>query len=618
MKCSKCGNDNLSDAKFCDRCGNKLETSVTEHISEPVPEPSARNVGMSPDGSDMKKMFGLVAVVFIALAIVLVAASGVLTDNGDDRVPVSDIIIHGSDTVQMGDTVTLRAEVFPSDATCKDITWSVSAGNHGGYYIDANEDIVIIGVTSGSVTVTAKSQDGVEISVSKTVNVTDATLDVQTVKLSEFVGGEETLTLDADVDLLIIDGCSVNPETYLISMPDGVGCMPGRMNGYSYVMIPELGRMEFEWANCTSEGTTYGSFSLITECMITYMASEGIFSNGQKILVQAASGPVSLPEVSNASVDFLGWYDAKENGEFVGMVGDTYAPTGDITIYALWKALVVESEYRWTRGDNNVFQYTPNVTDSLTGTKITDFRVRVPSEKDTTDCLREDGSSVYGVMGELLPGTYTARVTVSKTGYESATQTVIITIPDYTLESMNSTAIVGQRWYTSVELKPNDAYISSYSVSFNGEIATSGQFVAGKSGNRGFYITCNDEGTYTIELVISISGVPLSTKTITLRAESSDKQEGEQGGSGINAPSIRSVKLTKYGSSDPNTYYISAIGAANYDLLIWDFGDGTVSQNTSTEQVHGYIPGVYVIKCTVKNVTTGQTATASVKLETYD
>jgi len=535
----------------------------------------------------------------------------------------SSISIRSEDSVKMGSTITVHADVTPSDAAFKEVSWTISSQGHGGYYVDGNGDLVIIGVSEGDIEITAKSKDGSNVSASKTISVSDADINVKTIELKDHINGNESLSLDSDVNLLILKGRFItgnpNIETYLVNMPDGVGTIAGKTTDHNYVLIPKAGETELQWVDSYGAyGTDSGTLTLVRESTITFDANGGSV-DGQSTKTETTTGTIRLPVAIKDSSKFSGWYDAKENGNFIGLAGAEYTPSGDITLYAHWDVpgLQITSDLIWVGGNGSTLSYTPKVTNSLTGEEITDFKVEIPKAKDQTGCLRADGSRVYGMMKDLIPGSYTAEVIVSKTGFESASQTITVRMPVQTLEPIDADTVVGQKWTIILTMKPDDAYIESYVVKFNDKTATSAQYDAGKSGNRGFYITCKSEGIYTIELTLSASGIDSSVKTITLNAKQAEEH--------ADPPVIKSVKVTRYmGASDdnpaePNTYYFSAIGAANYDVLIWDFGDGDSFETTELEQIHRYaVPGAYTVKCTVKNVTTGESAEASVNLETLD
>lgn len=535
----------------------------------------------------------------------------------------SSISIRSEDSVKMGSTITVHADVTPSDAAFKEVSWTISSQGHGGYYVDGNGDLVIIGVSEGDIEITAKSKDGSNVSASKTISVSDADINVKTIELKDHINGNESLSLDSDVNLLILKGRFItgnpNIETYLVNMPDGVGTIAGKTTDHNYVLIPKAGETELQWVDSYGAyGTDSGTLTLVRESTITFDANGGSV-DGQSTKTETTTGTIRLPVAIKDGSKFSGWYDAKENGNFIGLAGSEYTPSGDITLYAHWDVpgLQITSDLIWVGGNGSTLSYTPKVTNSLTGEEITDFKVEIPKAKDQTGCLRADGSRVYGMMKDLIPGSYTAEVIVSKTGFESASQTITVRMPVQTLEPIDADTVVGQKWTIILTMKPDDAYIESYVVKFNDKTATSAQYDAGKSGNRGFYITCKSEGIYTIELTLSASGIDSSVKTITLNAKQAEEH--------ADPPVIKSVKKTRYmGASDdnpaePNTYYFSAIGVANYDVLIWDFGDGDSIETTELEQIHRYaVPGAYIVKCTVKNVTTGESAEASVNVETLD
>lgn len=540
---------------------------------------------------------------------------------------VSSISIEGSDSVKKGTTIRLHANVSPSNATFKDVYWSVSGGSHAGYYVDSKGDLILIGVSEGDVTVEAEAKDGSKETASKKITIDDADTGVETLDIRDFSNdGKESVILDSGIGLVVIKGyyamvTSMQDTTiYVGNPPEGVGRIVGGVTDYNYVFIPQSNEVELRWVKITGavNNCKTGTFTIAKESVITFDANGGSVG-GQSTKTVTTTGSLNLPTATKDGSKFSGWYDAKEGGNFIGLAGSEYTPSGDITLYAHWDVpgLQITSDLIWVGGNGSTLSYTPKVTNSLTGEEITDFKVEIPKAKDQTGCLRADGSRVYGMMKDLIPGSYTAEVIVSKTGFESASQTITVRMPVQTLEPIDADTVVGQKWTIILTMKPDDAYIESYVVKFNDKTATSAQYDAGKSGNRGFYITCKSEGIYTIELTLSASGIDSSVKTITLNAKQAEEH--------ADPPVIKSVKVTRYmGASDdnpaePNTYYFSAIGAANYDVLIWDFGDGDSFETTELEQIHRYaVPGAYTVKCTVKNVTTGESAEASVNLETLD
>ena len=532
----------------------------------------------------------------------------------------SSISIRSEDSVKMGSTITVHADVTPSDAAFKEVSWTISSQGHGGYYVDGNGDLVIIGVSEGDIEITAKSKDGSNVSASKTISVSDADINVKTIELKDHINGNESLSLDSDVNLLILKGRFItgnpNIETYLVNMPDGVGTIAGKTTDHNYVLIPKAGETELQWVDSYGAyGTDSGTLTLVRESTITFDANGGSV-DGQSTKTETTTGTIRLPAAIKDGSTFSGWYDAKENGNFIGSAGAEYTPSEDITLYAHWDvpSLVLDPEYTWRAAVNGLtINYTPYVRDSITLENITDFKVEIV--KDPTECLRGIGNNINGTLKDLIPATYTVQIKVTKNGYNSATQDFIIEMSTVVLEPIDAKAIIGEKWTVYLALRPNDAYIVSYTVKFNNETAKPNQYDAGKSGNKGFYIVCKEEGIYTIDLVVDSTITSSAIKTITLRAEPPREYKEK--------PTISSIKATRYaGASDdnpaePNTYYFSAFGVANYDTLIWDFGDGETEPTTNVEVVHTFkVIGAYTVKCTAKNNV--GTAEAFVILETLD
>lgn len=97
-------------------------------------------------------------------------------------VPVTGITIIGSSTVATGSSVTLDVEITPSNASNKEVTWSVINGT-GSAVIDATRGI-LLGVSAGNVTVVATAKDGSGISAVKTITVETTDIKVSSITIS--------------------------------------------------------------------------------------------------------------------------------------------------------------------------------------------------------------------------------------------------------------------------------------------------------------------------------------------------------------------------------------------------------------------------------------------------
>ncbi len=81
---------------------------------------------------------------------------------------VTSITISGNTTVEEGKTVTLSAAVKPSNASNKEVTWSIESGSK---YASISADGVLTAKAAGKVTVKATAKDGSGVSATYTVTV---------------------------------------------------------------------------------------------------------------------------------------------------------------------------------------------------------------------------------------------------------------------------------------------------------------------------------------------------------------------------------------------------------------------------------------------------------------
>ena len=87
-------------------------------------------------------------------------------------------------------------------------------------------------------------------------------------------------------------------------------------------------------------GTSY-SFSSTTTLYAQWIIPSTVTFNANGGTCATASatnetGDITLPDATNGSMTFEGWYDDPTGGNKIGKAGDTYDPTGDITLYAHW------------------------------------------------------------------------------------------------------------------------------------------------------------------------------------------------------------------------------------------------------------------------------------------
>lgn len=115
-------------------------------------------------------------------------------------ISASSILIKGSDRVAVGQFITLEAEVSPASASNKKVSWTVVNGS-GSASIDPVTGL-LLGVTAGTVTVTATAEDGSGISTSKEITVESTTVPVGSITISgpTSVKSNQTIQLEATIE----------------------------------------------------------------------------------------------------------------------------------------------------------------------------------------------------------------------------------------------------------------------------------------------------------------------------------------------------------------------------------------------------------------------------------
>lgn len=341
---------------------------------------------------------------------------------------------------------------------------------------------------------------------------------------------------------------------------------------------------------------------------VTFNANTGTFEDGSSIMTMVVTGVRNLPEVTRTDgVETTGWYTEADGGEFIGLPGSPFTVTTDVTYYAHWESptLDISSELIYEGQHGAKLEYSPTVTDQL-GNPVTGFTITIT--KDETDCLVSMGDHIEGVMSGLLPGDYEATILVSKTGYLSDSQTLDIHMPVRILEDIEESIPAGETFSTTLNLKPDNAYISQYTVNLDGERADTGSYTASKNGKT-FTITPEVAGEWEINLTLESSDASSASRTIRL--------DVTDGGQYDDTPTISSIRFEKSSSAGyVNTYNLYAVGVTNADTITWDFGDGTTDSGSMV--THDFSMGVWTVTCTVKNVNTNETAKATCTIEATD
>jgi len=187
------------------------------------------------------------------------------------------------------------------------------------------------------------------------------------------------------------------------------------------IIIPEVGEEDTIRMTFVSVPNAYS---------ITYNANGGTAVN--PTVVNAGSSTY-LPSTARSGYLFDGWYTAATGGTLIGKAGDSYTPSGNVTIYAQWTVATA------------TISSSPSTLDTYTGQHWSYTVSALPSDATITvsgaSWLSVSGKVISGTVG--TPGDYTVTVTASKAGYTSATQTFVIhVVPQLTFESLPSAGFI--------------------------------------------------------------------------------------------------------------------------------------------------------------------------------
>lgn len=136
----------------------------------------------------------------------ILIANAVIDDFTYTEAPAGPVAVTGvslnktSTSLVVGQNETLTATIAPANATNKNVSWSVTAGDS---YASVSDEGVVTAVAPGEATVTVTSEDGgftasCTVTVTAVVNVTSVSLNKTETSL--FVGDNETLTATVSPD----------------------------------------------------------------------------------------------------------------------------------------------------------------------------------------------------------------------------------------------------------------------------------------------------------------------------------------------------------------------------------------------------------------------------------
>ena len=319
------------------------------------------------------------------------------------------------------------------------------------------------------------------------------------------------------------------------------------------------------------------------------------------------STQITLPSASLTGYTFTGWYDgASDSATLIGVAGQTWTPSGDVTLYAHYEMItfgieVTSATYQVpTNGYvNHTVSYTLSDGGQATGAKfrlITDPLNGLLSFNSSTGTLS-------GYLRNVMPSSqqgYLFQIEISKDGYETAVQDVFIEVPVFVYEELDETLETGEEYRYRIEANPSDSYIDEVTVYRGDEDVTSdvGPTIDGKTVS----ITFDETGVYEVVLLISANGCASTTKTLNFNV--TDPQQFDD------PPSIDGIVVAQHPTVE-GMYYFTAQNPENYNRIVWSISDG-FSATAQETIVHRFtIQGTFIITCTVSNTSTGQSDMAT-------
>ncbi len=328
--------------------------------------------------------------------------------------PVSSIAVSGGTSVEAGKSITLVAEVQPTDAADKTVTWSIQSG---GSYVSITPNgtsCTVTGKAVGTATIKCVSNSDSTKYDTKTISVTSPVTDVKISPTSKTIPSNQSAKFTASGG----DGSytwSVTPSGAQAFGPEGD-------DSIRYV-IPNYARTYT--VTVTSGGTSASATLTGTAAEYHYTLSFSANGGSGAPSSMNATGssssytftiPTTVPTKSGAV--FKGWAESS-TGAVVAQAGGQYTVesvtnidddgqtiTGDKTLYAIWEA---QTELTYTlRFDANGGSGAPP---SLTGKSFTgSYTFTIPTTVPTKDgwIFKGWAETANGKVKVQPGGSYTA------------------------------------------------------------------------------------------------------------------------------------------------------------------------------------------------------------------
>lgn len=325
----------------------------------------------------------------------------------DDAVYVEGITIKGSSYVTAGKTIQMTAEISPSDATNKNVTWSVADGT-GKATIDSNG--VLTGVSGGKVTVKAASKDGSKVSATKevTVSATDVVVPVSQITVNSS-SGVSTITanggtLQMKVNVLPADASNQNVTW---SVENRTGSANVDSNG----LVTAISNGTVTVKATAKDGSgVVGSTTITISGQLTKILISGITVTGEGSASTIETDGGTLQMIANilpttASNKAITWTVEK-----AGDVGTTMTGNATISATGLLTALADGTvKVRATAKDGTGIYGEKVITISKQSIKVTEIAVSGAGDATeiTTDAILGGNNGTLQMNAGIKPNTAT-------------------------------------------------------------------------------------------------------------------------------------------------------------------------------------------------------------------
>ncbi len=334
-----------------------------------------------------------------------------------------------------------------------------------------------------------------------------------------------------------------------------------------------------------SDDSNFYRFTVLVvagECTVTYDAGIGLV-NGRTVWSETITkgSYASMPQATHSSgaYTFRGWGLSATSVDVL----QSYAPVGDVTLYAVWDRNTVrisDATATVTSGQTASLPISTDPSDSL----LSIVSYGGLSERN----VAIDGHTVVLDMTDVMPGTYHVSLEASYTGYISGDAEVTVNVPITIVKPIEYVLSEGDLFSYTPVTNPTNASIVLDSVTIDGEPVSNqaGLEVVGRTITG----TLSRIGTYAITYTASMEGYVDVTNTVFVKVN--ERQASAP------SPVMGTITATPR-ATEPRVYDFVLSGYANASNIIWSVDQKVFASSSPTALYEFPTSGVYTVKCTL-------------------